>query len=455
MIKDIITDKAPVWLQNSAITLYNSYQWRTRRSGKYQMWREFFAQCTSFSKAEIEQRQRKLLEDFLAFATAKSEWYSNQTASAGLESFPLLEKADIVGNLDAISTISPSAGIVSHTGGTTGASLEVRYTVEDMQQRFALLDWFRSLYGWELGKRTAWFSGKSLTRDTDIAKGIVYRDDWFNKIRFFSTFHINDRNFDHYWKALCQFQPEFLVGFPSSILEICQIAKRRGLTSPSKVTAFFPTAETVLDIHRETIGEVLGCSTHDQYASSEGAPFILECPHGRMHIHTLSGVFEIVDQALTPQPSGELLVTSFTTHGTPLIRYRVGDCITLEENGCSCECGWPFPMVKEIDGRTSDFLWSPTHGRVNLGNLSNSTKGVAGIVCFQVQQDQPSEIRVLLVADDRFDGVQEANLLQALKVRTGEQMNIVISKVPEIPRERSGKFRIIKNTLRADQMTGV
>src|SRR3546814_13921204 len=67
------------------------------------------------------------------------------------------------------------------------ASMKVIYHPEDMQERFALKDYFRSRYGYKLGRKVAWFSGKSLLRPTDLASGRVWRDDHINKIRFFRS----------------------------------------------------------------------------------------------------------------------------------------------------------------------------------------------------------------------------------------------------------------------------
>src|SRR3546814_3949692 len=83
--------------------------------------------------------------------------------------------------------------------------------------------------------------------------GRVWRDDHINKIRFFSTFHIGPNNFEAYWRALQDFQPDYLVGFPSSVLDLCAMAQERGLQYSGKVDTFFPTAETVLPVHRELI----------------------------------------------------------------------------------------------------------------------------------------------------------------------------------------------------------
>jgi phenylacetate-CoA ligase len=329
--------------------------------------------------------------------------------------------------------------------------MKVLYTKEDIQERNAMLDHFRAGYGYKLGKRTAWFSGKDLARPKDLEKGICYRDDWINHIRFFSTFHITDRYFDSYWKAFTQFAPEYLVGFPSSVYDICVMARERGLTFKGVVKAFFPTAETVLPQHREVIGEVLGCPLIDQYASSEGAPFILQCEKGRLHIHPLTGIFEVVDENLEPAQEGEILVTSFSTRGTPLIRYRIGDRIKLAPEDERCACGSHFPLVEHIDGRSSDFIWSPENGKVNLGNISNCTKDAPGIICFQVVQHEEKAVEVKLVKGREFTRQDGENFLRALEARLGKGMAIHIEHVDEIAKEKSGKFRIVKNVMQLDR----
>ncbi|MEN1958317.1 hypothetical protein, partial [Luteimonas changyuni] len=252
-----------------------------------------------------------------------------------------------------------------------------------------------------------------------------------------------------YWNALRVFQPRFMVGFPSSVLDIAMFAREKGLKADWEVDVMFPTAETVLPVHREVIGEVFGCKLVDQYASSEGAPFILECPSGRLHAHPLTGVFEVLDENGAPAREGEMVVTSFTTRGTPLIRYRIGDRLRLASPQDCCTCGWNFPLVDWIDGRTSDFVYSPETGRVNLGNLSNCTKDVEGIVSFQIQQDEVDSILVRVVGDQRFNDAQSGRFEEALRVRVGKVMSIRIERVDDIPRERSGKFRIVKNSLAA------
>lgn len=447
-VKELLLRYGPYWLQDMAIGWYNSRLYAQRHSGEYIEWRQYFSQWERAAAVGLQAEAQRRLSDFIAYASANSAWYKDLLGK-GLADFPLLEKKTLLRSLFSIATIDERQGVVSLTGGTTGASMKVIYTQKDVQERNALLDHFRAAYGYQLGEKVAWFSGKDLATQEDVDKGRCYRDDRRNRIRFFSTFLINRRNFDSYWNALQEFQPRFMVGFPSSVLDIAMYARERGLKADWKVDVMFPTAETVLPVHRETIGDVFGCRLVNQYASSEGAPFILECQEGRLHIHPLSGVFEVLDENGAPAREGEMVVTSFSTRGTPLIRYRIGDRIRLAAPKDRCGCGSNFPLVDWIDGRTSDFVYSVETGRVNLGNLSNCTKDVEGILSFQVQQDAVDEILVRVIADHRFDQTEADRFERALRQRVGVRMRIRLERVDEIPRERSGKFRIVKNSIAA------
>lgn len=444
--KEKIFKYTPLLIQNTAITIFNTYQYKLRQGKYYWDFRDYYHKVDSLTSQELSMEIQKKKTDFFNYVKKNSKWYQNYDFNS-FDDIPILEKKDIIDNLHEIQTISEAEGIVSFTGGTTGASMKVIYAKSNMQERFAILDHFRSQYGYKLGKKTAWFSGKNLITDSDIAKGVCSHYDFMNRIRFYSTFHINQKNFQVYWDSLSKFQPEFIVGFPSSVYEICEIAKSKGLKLDKKVKVFFPTAETILPIHRDVISNVLGCQVVDQYASSEGAPHILQCKASKLHIHPLTGIFEVMDINMQPSQEGELLVTSFTTRGTPLIRYRIGDYISLDDPSKKCPCGSIFPLVKSIEGRSTDYILSLTNGKVNLGNISNSTKGINGIIKFQVIQKELNAVQVLLVVSDKFNSSEKNKFKKALSERFGPEMLINFRIVDDITPEKSGKFRLVKNLL--------
>jgi phenylacetate-CoA ligase len=233
-------------------------------------------------------------------------------------------------------------------------------------------------------------------------------------------------------------------------MEIAKYGTRHGYTYREGVTkAIFPTAETITSEMRKVIEPFFHSKMYNQYASSEGAPFIFECSEGNLHMELQSGVFEVLDDNDRPATSGRLVVTSFTTYGTPLIRYDIGDSITLEDENKTCSCGNNNPMVKEILGRIDDFIYSPENGKINLGNVSNTLKDTKGIIRFQAIQNELNTLELLVEADKEvFNMKIEQKFLQNWRDRVGDKMEIIITYVENIPVEKSGKFRIVKNNIK-------
>ena len=191
-LKESLIRLSPHFIQNLAVTLFNVYQYKVRHGGSYYIFREYYQRADFFSEKELDQEIEIKKNEFFSYVLNNSEWYKCQNLD-DLEQVIPLEKTDVINNLNKIKTIAESEGIISLTGGTTGASMKVIYTKKDMQERFAVLDHFRYQHGYELGKKTAWFSGKNLITQKDIEKGICSHYDFVNKIRFYSTFLINEK----------------------------------------------------------------------------------------------------------------------------------------------------------------------------------------------------------------------------------------------------------------------
>ncbi|MBD3583453.1 phenylacetate--CoA ligase family protein [Flavobacterium sp. D33] len=447
--------KSPNFVQELMVTFYNVKAYRKRYGGKYQEFLQIARENRNLSKAQLEAIQRKRYSEFIGKAISGSKFYAGNFAAIAdasnldnIRQLPILNKEDLRSRILDVYTISKEQGNVAKTGGTTGKSLEVLYKPENTQERFAMLDEFRSRAGYELGKKTAWFSGKSLLTKSDIRNNRFWKTDHWYKVRYYSTFHIHEKFLGHYVRNLIAFQPEFMVGFPSTMTEIARYGKNHGIEFPAGIVkAIFPTAETVTPLVRETLERYFKTKVYDQYASSEGAPFIFECAKGKLHIELQSGVFEVLDENDDPARNGRLVVTSFTTEGTPLIRYDIGDSLELSDE--TCDCGNHNPLAKAIHGRIDDYVYSPEIGKINLGNVSNTLKDTKGIVRFQVLQNSLETIIVKIVVDQNvYTEAVEAKFLQNWRDRIGHDMTLLLEIVDEIPVEKSGKYRIVKNNIR-------
>lgn len=456
-MKEKLYSLVPDFLQNLMVTLYNIKAYKVRYGGRYQDFRKLFFQNRTLSLKQLREIQKERFEKFVIHSITYSEYYKklykdikNPEKLENIQNLPIVSKEDLRQNINQVVIKTNEKLGKSKTGGTTGKSLEVRGRAINAQERFAMLDDFRSRFGYELGKKTAWFSGKNLLTQRDVKKKYFWKTDYYYKVRYYSTFHIKEEYLKYYVEDLIKFKPEYLVGFPSTILEIARYGIARKYDFPAGVIkAVFPTAETITPEMRTDIETFFKTKMYNQYASSEGAPFIIECVNGNLHLELQSGVFEVLDENNQPAQSGRLVVTSFATEGTPLIRYDIGDTVTLEDASKTCSCGNNNPLVKEILGRIDDYVYSPETGKINLGNVSNTLKDTKGIVKFQAVQNELNRIELKIIVDRQiYNDNIEVKFLQNWRDRVGNKMEINIDYVNDIPVEKSGKYRIVKNNIK-------
>jgi phenylacetate-CoA ligase len=452
---DRIYQKLPHFFQTILISLFNILAYKQRYGGNYKNYIKLFKQNRTLSKINLLKIQNEKYSKLVSNAIKQSLFYEklyskieNVADLKKINQLPIVNKEMFRKDINRVYTINKKKGIVSKTGGTTGKSLEVLFTPDNMQERFAMLDDFRSRFGYKLGIKTAWFSGKNLLTEKDIRKGRFWKTDYWYKVRYYSTFHIKEDYLKHYIENLIQFKPEYIVGFPSSILEIAKYGIKNGYDFPAGIIkAIFPTAETITEDMRLPIESFFKTKMYNQYASSEGAPFIFECTKSNLHLELQSGVFEVLDDYSQPVKSGKLVVTSFTTEGTPLIRYDIGDSIELSEE--VCDCGNNNPLVKAILGRIDDYVYSIENGKINLGNVSNTLKDTNGIVKFQAVQDQLDKIKIKVIVDKEiYNSGIENIFIKNWRDRVGTETIINIEYVEDIPNETSGKYRMVKNNIK-------
>ncbi len=120
-------------------------------------------------------------------------------------------------------------------------------------------------------------------------------------------------------------------------------------------------AEPWTDEMREEIEAKLGLEAFDIYGLTEmGGPGVgVECPyHDGLHIADDHFLPEIVDpdtgELVEDGKVGELVFTSLTREGMPLLRYRTRDRVTLNRE--KCPCGRTTARMSKVNGRTDDML---------------------------------------------------------------------------------------------------
>ena len=444
-------DSSPIFFQNLMVTV-SGYERNRNRYGKaYYEHRKFLADFDTWSLDRKLEYQAEELRNFLAYAVRNSRFYRKlyegiDTSSIrtidDLKRLPIVDKEMLRQNINDVATIPRKGAIEGHTGGTTGKSLVVLFTPEDNMKRMAMLDHFKSRVGFEhRAMKRATFNGKHIV-PPDQKQKVFWRYNAACRQMIYSSFFLTEQNMGEYVKSFNRFKPRAIDGFFTSMCDLAGYIERHGIILEFRPLAIFPTSETLTPEGRKLLERVFHCRVYDQYASSEGAPFVTECAKGSLHVELASGVFEHFEEG-----SDEVLVTSFTTHGTPLIRYRIGDTMSFMEGDAICPCGMGSPLVKEIQGRRLDFLYTAEGAKINAGNVANLFKNMPNaLVRAQCTQEAMDRITIKLEIDKNLYRHEYDDLLRKEFLhKFGPATKITIEHVDEIPREKSGKFRMIKN----------
>jgi phenylacetate-CoA ligase len=149
---------------------------------------------------------------------------------------------------------------------------------------------------------------------------------------------------------------------PSYSLYIAEVAAEEKLDfSKFSLKAGFFGAEPWSDNMRREIEDKLNIKAYDIYGLTEiiGPGVASECERQDMlHINEDHFFPEIIDpqtgQTLPDGEKGELVITTLTKEGTPLIRYRTRDITYLNREKCGC--GRTSVRMHRILGRTDDML---------------------------------------------------------------------------------------------------
>ena len=148
---------------------------------------------------------------------------------------------------------------------------------------------------------------------------------------------------------------------PSYLLHIAETIEEMGVRDQICLKASLNGAEPWTEGMRGQIEQYLGIHAHDIYGLSEimGPGVATDCSfHKGLHIHEDHFLPEIVDQntlkPLRDGMTGELVISTLTKEGLPLIRYRTKDLTSIDHSPCAC--GRTTARIARFTGRTDDML---------------------------------------------------------------------------------------------------
>jgi phenylacetate-CoA ligase len=149
---------------------------------------------------------------------------------------------------------------------------------------------------------------------------------------------------------------------PSYLLHIGEVAEKMGvdIKKDTQLHTGILGAEPWTENMRNRIENWLGIKAYDIYGTSElSGPMFTECSEQKgFHIWSDLALVELIDpnteESLEAGEKGELTITILQKEALPVIRYRIGDITSMEDDICTC--GRTHPRIMRIQGRVDDML---------------------------------------------------------------------------------------------------
>ena len=248
---------------------------------------------------------------------------------------------------------------------------------------------------------------------------------------------------------------------PSYALYLAEAAREAGVIDRLQLKAGINGAEPWTDEMRHQIEDILNVNCFDIYGLCEitGPGVACDCIHHKgLHIYEDHFYPEILNPAdnspCADGETGELVFTTLSKEGMPLLRYRTKDLTCIDHS--TCECGRTLPRIQKFTGRTDDMKVIrgvnvfPTQVETALLSIGD---GVAPHYMLVVDRENNLDVLTVMVEVDEKYFSDEIRKLDALKNKVaatlkqalGVAVKVKLCETKTIQRSEGKAKRVIDN----------
>ncbi|MDR0790913.1 MAG: AMP-binding protein [Methanomassiliicoccaceae archaeon] len=300
------------------------------------------------SREDFQEYQLFMFRKQMRYAEENSPFYREHFKKEGvrpedirtygdLENVPFTLPSDLAAepmNFYAVSRTKMAREFT--TTGTTGTRKSIGYTTRDMIGKVDII--------------AAVLKGTGMTSSDSIHILFPAIGDWDPSLMVAGACRIagyrssicSSSDVDEQYRMMKENGTTFLIGLPSFIYRITVIMGKvmdlRALGIKKVISSSEPMSETM----RSALEDAWGCKVLDIWGMTEiGLGCAIECDEqDNMHADEANLMFEIIDPVtgrhIQNGAVGELVVSTLTAEGTPIIRYRTRDLMAIFDPPCAC-----------------------------------------------------------------------------------------------------------------------
>lgn len=405
-------------------------------------------------------------EQFIKFRTLlervqkNSSFYKDKFAAAGLDSndikdpdhiaaIPFTTKEELREAYPLGIQAVPDEEIVRihSSSGTTGKPIIIPYTVSDVETWAEMMSRCMTVAGVTNKDRVQITPGYGLwTAGIGFQAGVERLGAM--------AIPMGPGNTEKQLQMMIDLEATVLTATSSYALLLAEEIHKRGIKKEIKLRKGIIGSERWGEKMRARISAELGIELYDIYGLTEvyGPGISISCQHNNgLHYWDDYFLFEIINpqtgENMPDGEYGELVITTLTKEGAPLIRYRTRDITRLLTG--ECPCGMSHPRHDVILGRTDDMV--KVKG-VNIypGQVDDVLKHIEGVSSeYQIVLDRFEAKDTMLLRFELQAGVTAADaemrVKKYFKTKVGLSINVEALQLGELPRSEKKTARVIDN----------
>ena len=377
--------------------------------------------------------------DLLQYAAQHTNFYCSYK-NKKLSEFPVVNKSIIKDHIDDISSDEYKGKQLHemHTSGSTGTPFVSRQNEKKRNRVLAELIYFGEKAGYQLGERyiffRVWMEANKKSKIESFKQNLIPVD----------ILHLDDDNLEQIRLLLLKDQKiKYLLAYASTYDKLSKyLEKWKHKPEDFSIHTIISSSEVLQSSTRERLKRIFGCNVISRYSNQENGILAQDnTVADEYEINNASYVIEILrldsDEPVSEGETGRIVVTDLFNYAMPFIRYDTGDVGTLSFR--KTKSGDKIPIIKCIGGRMVDMIYdtkgtplTPHTWSVYMWKFDKLN---------QYQFIQNGERDYLLKINVQEGVYTDEELAEHLKSVLGQDANIEIQRVSDIPVLASGKFK--------------
>lgn len=234
----------------------------------------------------------------------------------------------------------------------------------------------------------------------------------------------------------------YIIGLPSFIYRVTVLAGKEFDLKTLGIKRIISAAEPLPESMRQKLEEAWGCMVLDVWGMTEfGLACAVECTEQNgLHTDEANMLFEIIDpetgEHMPLGEVGELVVTSLTSEGTPLIRYRTRDYTAQMEIPCACGAQFNRRIMKpsgRMDMMTKVGLGQKVYPLL-FDEVVLSFPGVLGYQLLIDKEDYQDKLTFMVESQNQSEELAEdiaAAVSEIMEIKIGLEEELILPPLVE------------------------